>query len=112
MEFSRNNAIMNQGDFEGEYRNRRNIYEIGNREDPRRNHIQNHDEEQIRARQGNMEYQTVVNNQSSNPQHTSNSANQNNVRRGGTIMALRRIFRGWRRGNSIRPQLQNETCCI
>ena len=59
-----------------------------------------------------MEYQAVVYNQPSNSQHNSNSTNQNNVRRGGTFMALRRIFGNWRRGNSIRPQLQNETWCI
>ena len=59
-----------------------------------------------------MEYQTVVHNHSSNSQNTPNTINHNNTIRGGTFMALRRIFRGWRRGNSIRPQLQNETCCI
>ena len=59
-----------------------------------------------------MEYQTVVHNQPSNPHNTPNAISQNNITRGGTLMALRRIFEGWRRGNSIRPQLQNETCCI
>ena len=59
-----------------------------------------------------MEYQTVVHNQPSNPQNTLSTTNQNNITRGGTLMTFRRIFKGWRRGNSIQPQLQSETCWI
>ena len=74
--------------------------------------MQNLNEEQIRDRLRDIEYQTVVYNQPSNSQNAPNTAFQNVVKRGNTFMALRRIFRGWKRGNSIRPQLQNETCCI
>ena len=103
---------MNQRDFEGEYQNRQSVYAIDNRRHQRHNSIQNLHVEQIRDRFGNMEYQTAVYNQPSTIENSPNTTFQNVIRKGPTFMALRRIFKGWKRGNSIRPHLQNETCCI
>ena len=112
MKFIRNNAIMNQRDFEGEYQNRQSVYAIDNRRHQRHNSIQNLHVEQIRDRFGNMMYQTALYNQPSTIENSSNTTFQNVVNRRNTFRALHRIFRGWKRGNSIRPQLQNETCSI
>ena len=86
------------------------MYEINHRQVQ----VQNYDEEQIRTRLRNMDYRTIFYNQPSNSQNTHNARprNRTNMRRRGTLMALSLIFKNWRRGNSIKPQLLNENCCI
>ena len=81
------------------------MYEIDHIQDD----IQNYIDERIRARLRDIDYRAIFYNQPSNSQDNSTSADQNNVRREGTLRALRRIFKNWRRGSSIRPQLQSET---
>ena len=75
-------------------------------------HVQNNIDEQIRTRFRNMDYRTIFYHQPSNSQNANNGRNRNNIRRRGTLTALSRIFKNWRRGNSIKPQLLNENCCI
>ena len=99
---------MNQRDFEGDYLSRRSVYEINYQEF----HVQDNNEEQIRTRLRNMEYRVIFYNQPLNSQNIPNSTNENRARRRGTLKALSLIFKNWRRGNSIRPQLLNDNCGI
>ena len=59
-----------------------------------------------------MEYRAIFYNQPLNSQNIPNSTNENRARRRGTLKALSLIFKNWRRGNSIRPQLLNDNCSI
>ena len=59
-----------------------------------------------------MDYRAILYNQPSNSQNARNGRNRNDIRRRGTLLALSRIFKNWRHGNSIKPQLLNKNCCI
>ena len=88
------------------------MYEIDSRRNSRYSPIENYHQGQVRTRQANMDYRAIFYNPPSNSSNTSNTRNQSSIKRGGTFMALRRIFKNWRRGNSIRSETKSMTCCI
>ena len=104
--FSPNNNLINQSNFEREIISRRNVYEIDSRRNHRYGRIQNHNQRHVRARQRDLDYRAIFYNL------PSNARNQSTIKRGGTFMALRRILKNWRRGNSIKSEIQSMTWCI
>ena len=95
MNYSQNNGDLRRSDS---YLIRQNIYTIGNE----RVQIQQHDEQEMRhqLRQNNSRTVPAVSN--SNP----------NIGYEQEIKALKRIFKTWRRGNSLISNLQDKTCSI
>ena len=104
--FSPNNNFIDQSDFEREIRSRRHVYEIDSRRNSRYSPIHNYHQRLVRTRRTNMDYRAIFYNQ------PSNIRNRGKIKRGDTSIALRKVFKNWRRGSSIKSEINSIICCI